>query len=143
MAEIPLNCIVRLSMLMDRNRAPSRAHHVVDTMSFGKALVQVQEVFQHLVVMENIVRDGFKAPHPCAYPARYIVGWVRLRHRRRVEIGPADNLGWNVLHLVHIIDMDARDGGFTQWLQHSCSFSIKSLVCCNITMDEAYLNSSC
>jgi hypothetical protein len=67
-------------------------------MSFGTALLQVQEVFQHLVVMENTVRDGFKAPHPCAYPAGFTVGWVRLRHSRRVEIGPADNLGWNVLH---------------------------------------------
>ena len=78
--EIPFNCIVRLSLLMDRNRAITRAHHAVDTMSFGKALVQVQEVFKHLVVVEDIVTDGFKAPHPCAYPAGFIVGWVRLRH---------------------------------------------------------------
>ena len=80
MEEIPLNCIVRLSMLMDRNMAPRRARHVVDTMSFGKALLLVPQVFKNLLGMENIVTDGFKAPHPCAYPAGFIVGWVRLRH---------------------------------------------------------------
>jgi hypothetical protein len=80
MEEIPFNCIVRLSTLMGRDRASTRAHHIVDTMRFGTALLQVQEVFQHLVVMENIVIYGFKAPHPCAYPAGFTVGWVRLRY---------------------------------------------------------------
>jgi len=80
MEEIPFNCIVRLSMLMDRNRAPGEAHHVVDTMSFGKALLKVQQVFNHLRGTENIVTNGFKAPHPCAYPAGFIVGWLRPRH---------------------------------------------------------------
>jgi hypothetical protein len=41
---------------------------------------------------------------------------VRLRHRHRGEPGQADNLGWNVLPLVHIVDLGARIGGFTQWL---------------------------
>ena len=80
MEEIPFNCIVRLSMLMDFNTSPRRARHVVDTMSFGKALLLVPQVFNHLLGTENIVTDGFKAPHPCAYPAEFMVGWVRLRH---------------------------------------------------------------
>ena len=116
MEEIPSNRIVRLSMLMDRNMVPSGARHVVDTLSFGKALLQAQHVFKHLLGTENIVTVGFKAPHPCASPAGFIVGWVRLRDRRRGEPGQADNLGWNVLPLVHVIDMGARDGGFTEWV---------------------------
>jgi hypothetical protein len=78
MEEIPFNCIVRLSMLMDFNTSPRRARHVVDTMSFGKALLQVQQVFKHLLGTENIVTDGFKALHLCPYPAGSIVEWVRL-----------------------------------------------------------------
>jgi hypothetical protein len=116
MEEIPFDCIARLSMLMDRNMGPREARHVVDALSFGKALLRVQHVFKHLLGTENIVTVGFKAPHPCASPAGFIVGWVRLRHRRRGEPGQADNLGWNALPLVHIIDLGARDGGFTQWL---------------------------
>ena len=78
--KFPFNCIVRLSILMDRNRAPREACHVVDTKSFGKALLEVQQVFKHLLGIKNIVTNGFKAPHPCAYPAGLIVGGVRLRH---------------------------------------------------------------
>ena len=66
MEKIPFNCIVRLSNLMDRNRAPREACHVVDTKSFGKALLEVQQVFTHLLGIQNIVTNGFKAPHPCA-----------------------------------------------------------------------------
>jgi hypothetical protein len=80
MEQIPFNCIVRLSILMDRNRAPREACHVVDTKSFGKALLEVQQVFKHLLGIKSIVTNGFKAPHPCAYPAGLIVGGVRLRH---------------------------------------------------------------
>jgi len=116
MDEVPFNCSAGLSMLMDRNMAPRGARHVVDTLSFGKALLQVQHVFKHLLGTENSVTVGLKAPHPCASPAGFIVGWVRLRHRRRGEPGRADNLGWNVLPLVHIIGLGARDGCFTQWL---------------------------
>ena len=116
MEEIPFNCIARLSMLMDRNMVPRGARHVVDTLSFGKALLQVQHVFKHLLGGENIVTVGFKAPHPCISPAGFIVGWVRLRHRHRGEPGQADNLGWNVLQIMHIIDLDVTGGGSTLWL---------------------------
>jgi hypothetical protein len=34
---------------MDHNRAPRQARHVVDTMSFGKALLKVQQAFNHLL----------------------------------------------------------------------------------------------
>jgi hypothetical protein len=80
MEEIPFNCIVRLSMLMDFNTSPRRARHVVDTMSFGKALLQVQQVCTHPLGKQNTVTDGFKDPHPCTFPAGSIAGWVRLRH---------------------------------------------------------------
>ena len=139
MEEIPFNCIARLSMLIDRNMVPRGARHVVGTLGFGKALLQVQHVFKHLLGTEHIVTVGFKAPHPCASPAGFIVGWVRLSHWRRAEHGPADNLGWNVLQLVHIAKLDARHCGFTQWLEHLSSFGNKRLVCCNIAIDEAYL----
>ena len=66
--------------MMDRIRAPREACHVVDTKSFGKALLDVQLVLKHLLGMKNIVTNGFKAPHPCAYPAGLIVGGERLRH---------------------------------------------------------------
>ncbi len=79
MAETPVNCIVRLSMLMDCSNAPREARHVVDTMSFGKALLKVQLACKHLLGTDYTVTDGFKAPHPCAYPAGFIVGWVRPR----------------------------------------------------------------
>jgi hypothetical protein len=139
MEEIPSNRIVRLSMLMDRNMALRGARLVVDTISLGKALLHVQHAFKRLLGAENIVSLGFKAPNPCAYPAGFIVGWVRLSHWRRAEHGPADNLGWNVLQLVHITKLHARHCGFTQWLEHLSSFGNKSLVCCNIAIDEAYL----
>ena len=77
---VPLNCIVRLSILMDRNRAPREFCHVVDTKSFNKAFLKVQQVFKHLLGTKNSVTHGFKAPHPCAYPAGLTVGWMRLRH---------------------------------------------------------------
>ena len=48
-------------------------------------------------------------------------------------------MGWNVLQLVHITKLDARHCGFTQWLDHLSYFGNKSLVCCNIAIDEAYL----
>jgi hypothetical protein len=67
-------------MLMDRNMAPREFCHVADTNSFGKALLKVQQVFNHLLGTKNIVLHGLKAPHPGAYPAELIVGWVRLRH---------------------------------------------------------------
>ena len=98
MEETPFDCIVRLFMLMDRNMGPRGARHVVDTLGFGKALQQVQHVFKHLLGTENIVTAGFKAPHPCASPAGFIVGWVRLRDRRRGEPGQADHLGWTSCH---------------------------------------------
>ena len=72
MEEIPFDCIARLSMLVDRNIVMRGARHVVDTLSFGKALLQVQHVFKHLLGAENIVRVGFKAPHLCASPAGFI-----------------------------------------------------------------------
>ena len=48
-------------------------------------------------------------------------------------------MGWNVLQLVHITKLDARHCGFTQWLEHLSYFGNKSLVCCNIAIDEAHL----
>ncbi len=49
MEEIPFDWIARLSMLMDRNMVPRGARHVVDTLSFGKALLQAQHIFKHLL----------------------------------------------------------------------------------------------
>ena len=80
MEEIPFKLHFSVSMLMDRKRALRGARHVIDTKSFGKAFLHVQQVCKHLLGKQNIVTDGFKDPQPCAFPAGLIAKWVRLRH---------------------------------------------------------------
>jgi hypothetical protein len=100
---------------MDRKRLPEHACQVIDPMSLNNtlvidpmslnnALLHFQRVFKHLLGMENIVTDGFKAPKSLAYLAGLAVESVRLLRQRRVESGPGDRLGWSVMQLVHIID---------------------------------------
>lgn len=60
--EIPFTPINQLSTLVDRKRLPEHACHVIDPMSLNSALLHFQQVFKHLLDMENIVTDGFKAP---------------------------------------------------------------------------------
>jgi len=80
MDEIPFKLHFSVSMLRDRKRALRGARHVIDTKSFGKAFLHIQQVCKHLLRKQNNVTDGFKDPHPCAFPAGLIAKWVRLRH---------------------------------------------------------------
>jgi hypothetical protein len=60
--EVPFTFINQLSTEMDPERLPEHACQVIDPMSLTNALLHLQQAFQHLPGMENIVTDGFKAP---------------------------------------------------------------------------------
>jgi hypothetical protein len=60
--ETPFTFINQLSNEMDPKRIPEHACQVTDPMSLNNTLLHFQQAFKHLLGMENIVTDGFKAP---------------------------------------------------------------------------------